>query len=242
MNVLYNEIEPYCCDVLETNIARGWLPEGVVDRQDVRKLTADDLGYQHIHLFAGIGGFPLAAKWAEWPDEWSLITGGPPCQPTSVAGAQRGEADPRYLWPEMDRLVEVRKPRFVIYENPTGTPELAIDRVCSDLEGQEYEVWPPVVLPACAVSAPHRRDRVWIIAHSPEKRPVPGLESLQTRKLPRQYRGIPGRDWVFGLDNPPVCRVDDGLPPELDGHESLGNAIVPQVAAEIMTAIIESQS
>ena len=167
LNVYYNDNEPFCCEVLRARIADGSLPAGVVDDRDVRTIDPDEFReFQQIHLFAGIGGFALAQRWAEWPDEWSLVTGGPPCQPTSVAGAQRGESDDRYLWPEMARLVEGRNPRFVLYENPPGTPELSFDRVCADLEGQGYEVWPPVVLPACALGAPHRRDRVWIVAHA----------------------------------------------------------------------------
>ena len=167
MNVFYNDNEPYCCNVLRARIADGSLPDGHVSQQDVRAVQPEQLiGYRHIHLFAGIGGFPLGFKWAGWPEWLSIVTGGPPCQPTSVAGAQRGEADPRYLWPEMARIVQGVRPRYVLYENPTGTPELSIDRVCADLESQGYEVWPPIVFPACAIGAPHRRDRVWIVGHT----------------------------------------------------------------------------
>ena len=94
-----------------------------------------------------------------------LLTGGFPCQPFSLAGKQRGKEDDRYLWPEMLRIIEECRPRWVVAENVTGIINLALDDVLSDLEGLGYEAW-SVVIPACAVNAPHRRDRVWIVAYN----------------------------------------------------------------------------
>ena len=93
----------------------------------------------------------------------TLLTGGFPCQPFSVAGKQRGKDDNRYLWPEMLRVIQEARPAWIIGENVAGIVNLALDQVCADLEGQGYEV-EPIIVPACAVDAPHRRDRVWIIA------------------------------------------------------------------------------
>ena len=95
----------------------------------------------------------------------TLLTGGFPCQPFSVAGKQRGKDDNRYLWPEMLRVIQEAKPTWIIGENVAGIVNLALDQVCADLEGQGYEV-EPIIVPACAVDAQHRRDRVWIVAHS----------------------------------------------------------------------------
>lgn len=93
----------------------------------------------------------------------TLLTGGFPCQPFSVAGKRKGKADTRHLWPEMLRVISEARPAWVIGENVAGIVNMELEQVCLDLEGEGYEVR-PVVIPACAVGAPHRRDRVWIIA------------------------------------------------------------------------------
>jgi len=107
-----------------------------------------------------------------------LVCGGFPCQPFSVAGKQAGEEDDRHLWPEMLRIIKEVQPDYVIGENVAGFIPMALDDVLSDLEGEGYrcEVF---VLPACAVNAIHRRDRVWIVAHS------------ESNGSPRKCRGLP---------------------------------------------------
>jgi DNA (cytosine-5)-methyltransferase 1 len=127
--------EPYAQAVLK----KHW-PE-VPCHKDIREVRGE--------LYAGV----------------TLLTGGFPCQPFSVAGKQRGKDDNRYLWPEMLRVIQEAKPTWIIGENVAGIVNLALDQVCADLEGQGYEV-EPIIVPACAVDAPHRRDRVWIVGHS----------------------------------------------------------------------------
>ena len=98
-----------------------------------------------------------------------VISGGFPCQPYSLAGKRLGKEDDRHLWPEMLRCIREVQPRWVVGENVFGIVNwsggLVFDEVQSDLEAQGYEIQ-AYVLPACAVNAPHRRDRVWFVAHA----------------------------------------------------------------------------
>jgi DNA (cytosine-5)-methyltransferase 1 len=97
-----------------------------------------------------------------------ILTGGFPCQPYSMAGKRKGKEDNRHLWPEMLRAIKEIQPSWVVGENVHGlinwSGGLVFHEVQTDLEAAGYEVF-PYVLPACAVNAPHRRDRVWFIAH-----------------------------------------------------------------------------
>lgn len=114
----------------------------------------------------------------------TLVTGGFPCQPFSVAGKQKGATDDRYLWPEMLRVIAQAQPDWVVAENVVGIVTLALDQVLTDLEGEGYACG-TVVLPACAVDAPHRRDRVWIIGRNTNSNGGPtGSVNAKTPKLP----------------------------------------------------------
>ncbi len=98
-----------------------------------------------------------------YPD---LLFGGPPCQPFSNAGARRGTDDSRHRWPQMLRFIRECRPRWVVVENVGGFVSLALDVVCADLEAEGYEVGPPLVFPALAVGAPHRRDRCFVVGYT----------------------------------------------------------------------------
>jgi len=96
-----------------------------------------------------------------------ILTGGFPCQPYSSAGKRLGKEDERHLWPHMLRAISEIKPTFVVGENVRGLTNwnggVVFEEVCTDLESQGYTVQ-PILLPACAVGAPHRRDRIWFVA------------------------------------------------------------------------------
>lgn len=94
-----------------------------------------------------------------------VISGGFPCQPFSLSGRRRGKNDDRYLWPEMLRVIQELRPSWVVGENVAGIVSLALDQVLSDLENQGYETR-AFIIPACGVDAPHRRDRVAIVAYA----------------------------------------------------------------------------
>lgn len=101
-----------------------------------------------------------------------VLSGGFPCQPYSQAGKRLGKEDDRHLWPEMLRAIREIQPGWVVGENVLGLTNwnggLVFEEVQTDLETEGYEVQ-AYVLPACSVNAPHRRDRVWFIAHSTSK-------------------------------------------------------------------------
>ena len=125
-----------------------------------------------------------------------LVTAGFPCQPFSVAGKRQGERDDRYLWPETLTVIEAIKPHWVLLENVTGIINLALDTVLSDLEGADYST-ETLIIPACAVNAWHRRDRIWIIAHY-EGEPNRRYKRKSSKRQIQQSRiGIEQTDVAF---------------------------------------------
>lgn len=134
---------------------------------------------------------------SHWRGKIDILTGGFPCQPFSSAGKRRGALDDRYLWPHMLRAIREIQPTWIVGENVAGLlsmvqpseeiemgssdtlfeenyiareeQEYTIERICNDLEREGYSVQ-SFIIPACAVGAPHRRDRVWIVAHAISKR------------------------------------------------------------------------
>jgi DNA (cytosine-5)-methyltransferase 1 len=118
----------------------------------------------------GHHGQPYRAGTDEERQSFTIVTGGFPCQPFSHAGRRKGTADDRYQWPNMFAVIRNTKPEWVIAENVRGlvtwNDGLVLETVCTDLEAEGYEVQ-PFIIPAVAVGAPHRRDRVWIIGHNP---------------------------------------------------------------------------
>lgn len=223
----------------------------------------------------------LDAKLNKYGPDWgnkTILTGGFPCQPFSVAGSKRGTSDDRYLWPEMLRVITDVRPRWVIAENVAGLLSMAqpvrvsemgaggdlfaedsytqeeyeclADRICRDLEGISYKVV-PLLIPACAVGAPHRRDRVWFVAYSHR---VGGGELLDTSPAARARERDELFASSFAVPNwqgfphfSPLCGGNDGVPPELAAIPfsgwrkrsvtAIGNAIVPQIAHAIIQAI-----
>lgn len=176
----------------------------------------------------------------------TILTGGFPCQPFSHAGRRKGTADDRYQWPNMFRVIQNVKPDWIIAENVRGlvtwNDGMVLEQVCADLESEGYEVQ-PFIIPACAVNAPHRRDRVWIIAHRANSR-VKGLQKREinpddaadarcigrkkrssediqpeSKKPERQNSYYSGweRDWREVAASTCNARMDDGLSREVDG-------------------------
>ena len=144
--VAFCEIDKFCKLLLQ----KHWKKVKIYD--DVKEITKQRLETDGVEL----------------PD---VITGGFPCQPFSVAGKQRGTDDNRHLWPQMFRIIRELAPRWVVGENVRGLVNIqdgmVFETVCTDLEGEGYEVR-AFNIPAAGVGAPHRRERIWIIANKKE--------------------------------------------------------------------------
>ena len=184
-NVFHCEINEFCNTILNY-----WFPNSI--------------NYENIKT----------TDFSRWQGQIDILTGGFPCQPFSSAGRRLGADDDRYLWPEMLRVIRQIQPTFVIGENVAGILSMVqpgeevkvgsttslfeenddiyqkkqgfvVETVCSDLEREGYSVQ-PFVIPACAVGAPHQRDRVWFVA----RRNVP------TSPTDTMYEGILRRPGV----------------------------------------------
>lgn len=291
----YSEWDPYAAQWLRNLIASGLIPPGDVDTRSITDVRPDDLaGYRQCHFFAGIGGWPLAARLAGWPDDRELWSGSTPCQPFSVAGKGKGQGDDRHLWPHFFGLLRARRPSAFLGEQVAAAVGKAwLDGVLDDLEEVGY-AGRAVVVPACAVNAPHRRDRLWVLAHTdnPRSQGQPGhvLRSAEGRGEPagptatasvlagtegvdvanpdssgcsprvspstfprhrcviepsggadfwRSAVRITGHDAKGRRIEPSIPLLAHGVPGRVGRLRAYGNAIVPQVAAEVIAAYMD---
>ena len=166
-----------------------------------------------------------------------LICGGFPCQPYSVAGKRRGAEDDRNLWPEFLRIVRELRPAWVVGENVPGIVPMYLDTVLADLEGEAYTCW-TFNIPACAFDAPHRRERIFVVAHAESylrgtsgdyrSKSSDGGDTLlayasksgleigqgkQRNNGAQQQTAIGASWWTV---EPDVCGMVDGISPKLD--------------------------
>jgi DNA (cytosine-5)-methyltransferase 1 len=169
----YNENDPFAAAWLRELIRAGLIPKGEVDERSIVDVRGGDLaGFSQCHFFAGIGGWSRALELARWPQDREVWTGSCPCQPLSVAGQGRGHVDERHLWPAFQRLIAERRPATVFGEQVAGKHGLEwFAGVRADLEAGGYACG-GAVIPACAVGAPHRRERLfWVADAQNERRP-----------------------------------------------------------------------
>lgn len=192
-----------------------------------------------------------------------LICGGYPCQPFSVAGERRGKEDDRHLWPEVLRLLRETKAPWFVGENVAGHISLGIDEVLSDLANESYAAQ-VFNIPACAVNAHHRRERIWIVANATgaQKRRMlhtnmerlgvnERRENTQSNRQPdtaqtgkcSSSKGCESRG-INAAGIPPepgMGRVAYGIPGRVDRIRALGNAVVPQIPEIIGRAIMAAE-
>lgn len=216
--VAFCEREPFCQKVLR----KHWPDTPIYD--DVCTLTKERLDED------GIGTI-------------DAIFSGDPCQPYSGAGQRRGAEDDRFLWPQVNRLVESLRPRWIVRENVAGNITLGLDGVLSDLENLAYTAR-TFVLPALAVDADHERVRVFVVAHpNSESGPQANQAISAIREKWRSWedacrggwRSVPRID--RGISGPPISRESDGIPNRMERSRALGNAVVPQQIYPILAAI-----
>ena len=182
--------------------------------------------------------FPPRGDWAV-----DVICGGFPCQDISYAGKGEGlDGDRSGLFYEAMRVIRTLGPRVVVLENVAALFTRGFDQVLGSLADCGFDAeWS--IIPASSVGAPHRRERVFIVANTNSKRRT--SDSIQAQVdaeglcQPEAWRGngpnVQQLSGVHGVRSrlfPPsgVCRMDDGLPQNVDRLRGLGNAVVPQVA------------
>jgi len=182
MNALYNENNPFAAEWLGRLVERGLVGPGRVDRRSITELRAADVaGPGQRHFFAGIGGWSYALRLAGIPDDSDIWTGSCPCQPFSSAGARAGTRDPRHLWPAWFALIEQCRPAIILGEQVASRDGLVwLDAVYADLERCGYAVGASDLC-AASVGAPHRRQRLYFVAHTDEA----GRTIERARRLPR---------------------------------------------------------
>lgn len=214
------EIDPFCQRVL----AKHW-PE-VPRHDDVR--TAVDW-------------------WRSKPrPRVDVVAGGFPCQPVSTAGDRLAQDDPRWLWPALASVLRALRPRYVVLENVIGLFTAGFDHVLGDLAGLGFDAeWG--VLSACAVGAPHSRERVFIVAHTAgEPRrpagdgPARAVPEAAGERRPRLAFAEPCDSGWWDTE-PGVDRVAHGVPAGVDRRRALGNAVVPQVAEYVGRLVMAAE-
>lgn len=206
-NLFYCEINKFCQQVLQYHFPKS------ISYEDIKQ-----------------------TDFKQWRGKVDVISGGFPCQPFSIAGKRKGADDDRYLWPEMLRAIREIQPTWVVGENVAGIltmvqpgtetslgcekslfseedrerilveQEYVVETVCGDLEREGYSVQ-PFVIPACAVGAPHRRDRVWFVAYR---------DSNRCRKWENEQKSV--KRCKRTSNNSPCCK--NGTSSDTDGNRS----------------------
>lgn len=260
MSVYYNENDPYCAQWLRNLIKGGFIADGTVDDRSIKDVRYEDImEFDQCHFFAGIGGWSYALRSADWSDNRPIWTGSCPCQPFSRNGVGDGFCDNRHLWPDFFRLIKECRPVVIVGEQVASPLALNwFDRVCDDLEEEAYSCR-ALDIPACAVDAPHIRHRLYWIAKGSCYVGKPDGNRWSSREPSSETLGQGNSvittssddtfwtdsEWIKGPDGksrrikPGIRLLAYGVPSRVAKLRALGNAIVPQVAAEVIKCFME---
>ena len=250
----YNENDPYCVNRLRTLIKEGHLPAGDVDDRSIEEVSTDDLtGYGDIHLFAGIGGWPLAMQIAGIQDGHGIWTGSCPCQPFSIANQHKTDEDSRDLWVHFHRLIEKKRPALCFGEqvaSPAGRSWFSTVQVQMEALGYVTE---SADLCAASVGAPHIRQRLYWGSIIPGYKWLGNadLERLERRRLQPTKQQSQIDAWETGFVvlcadgkprpiEPSIYPLAHGFPERVGMLKGFGNAIVPKLAAQFMLSFVEA--
>lgn len=208
--VAFCEQNKYCHAVLK----KHWPEIPIYD--DVRTLTAARLADDGIAVDVICGGFP--------------------CQDISIAGKGAGLAGARSgLWWEFHRLIAEIRPAWVVIENVSALRHKGLGDVLRSLAAVGYDAeWH--CIPASAVGAPHRRDRIWIVAYPHNKGESIGKINAKAQRV---QIAVTNGGWRRWDGKPQDVRMDNGIPNGMDRLKALGNAVVPQIPELIGRAIYE---
>ena len=260
MTAYYNEIDPYAAQWLRNLIAASHIAPGDVDERSIVDVKPDDLkGYEQCHFFAGIGGWSYALRLAGWSDDRAVWTGSCPCQPLSSAGKQKGHLDERHLWPAFYRLVEECGPA-VVFGEQVASPDgyRWVSAVRADMEGGGYACG-IADLPGFFAGALQQRQRLYWVACADSagcdrfakqnQQSQAGIEASWRNNTDRRgspfwaaARPMEGADNTRRLLAPGIELLADGLSEGMGQRRSFGNAIIPQVAAEVIGAYLDLEA
>ena len=167
----YNENDKFASNWLCELITAKLIPDGDVDDRSIIDVEPSDIkSYTQCHFFAGIGGWSYALELSGWDADRPVWSGSCPCQSLSCAGKGLGEKDERHLWPVFYGLIEELRPPVVFGEQVASKDGREwLSGVRNDLETVGYAVG-TADLPAASVGAPHKRNRLFWVAHNPGER------------------------------------------------------------------------
>lgn len=242
MSAYYNEIDPFAAAWLRELIKAGLIADGEVDERSIADVQPNDVrGFTQCHFFAGIGGWSYALRLAGWPDDRPVWTGSCPCQPFSVAGRRKGGSDARHLWPVWFPLINECRPSGVFGEQVAGKAGRSwLDGVLFDLEGAGYTV-AAADLCAAGVGALHARQRLWWGAHANGLRSQGVGPASKESWTWEQLAGLVQAEARVSLPSGQDRALVDGIPNRMGQLRGYGNAIVPQVAAEVIGAYLDAE-